>query len=175
MREDLVWVMSVAPFAANAELAFGWFVEGVPGRSDGEKITNSVAWAQDYQGGRYLPDILIGAARYFHRRANYSGAIGLVDRYLEQYKEAGDRLLILKAMCLSQRNDGQGARAVLDLVEKGYADSGLVPQVAFLRGWTYLNEQKTSEARTAFEELVARYPKDAFSEKAKRILESLKK
>ena len=51
----------------------------------------------------------------------------------------------------------------------------MLPQAMFLRGWIELNGQKTAEAKAAFSELLAKYPEDGFSKKARQILDSIKK
>ena len=175
MRTELAWIIHSAPASGEAEAAFGWFLDGFPGRNEGERTANALTWSEQYQGGQYQSDVLCGAAYRYYRQASYDQAVSYADRYLARFQENADRMKLLKAMSYSQKNDFKAAREMLDAVEKEHSDSAAVPQIVFLRGWTYLNEKEIPKARAIFEQLVKDYPDDDFSQKARKLLETIKK
>ena len=175
MRLELAWVMHLDPFSGNAENVFSWITDGFPGRNPKERVANLVKWAEGYDDGKYLPDALYNSAYFSYRGSDYDRAVTFVDRYLDTVQRNQDRLLTLKALCLAQKNDLPTALALLEKIQHDYPDSPMLPQALFLRGWIYLNDQKTEEARTAFANVVAKYPDDAFGKKARQILDSIRK
>ena len=69
-----------------------------------------------------------------------------------------------------KRDEYQAAVSRTQYVLKNFSSSGLEAEVLVLLGETYLKMNKPKEARTAFKEMLAKYPSAPFSDAAKNFL-----
>lgn len=69
-----------------------------------------------------------------------------------------------------RRDQFPAAIARAEYALRTYGGSGLEPETIVLLGETYLKMHKPSEARSAFNELLAKYPTSAFSVAARRFI-----
>lgn len=119
-----------------------------------------------------------------YRAGQYNEAVGLFDRFLEQYKgsDYADNALYWRAECYFKLEDYERAAVAFEEVVRRYPEGNKVPEALYRQGVALLKIGESagdvayrSVARQIFERIVAEYAESEQAPQARRQLETLKR
>ena len=170
LRGDLMWFVEAHPFTPEAHDVFAFLLEHAAGNTKRKKSGTVAAWAGEHEQGRYAPVVAYHLAYACYREMDYDAAAAQIQRGTAAYPQFANRFGLLNVLCLVQKGDNAKALAAADRLLKTCADADLLPEVQFLKGWLYYQQNRLSEARATLSDLAARYPASASATKAGQLL-----
>ena len=107
------------------------------------------------------------AELYKYRLDDQSRAISVFQRLLDDDEDDADRLQYEVADSYFRLNNFEQARIEFDNFLRNYPGSALAPEVQYRIAVTYALDGETDNAMTAFREVTARWPQNAYSVEAR--------
>ena len=168
----LTSVIALNPRAEDATEAFSILIDMLPGDAPAAGAGTVLDWTARHADGR-LEAVAYSAATVFYARMQYADAIAFADRYMASFTAEQDRMLLLKALCFANMGRSAPALDLLATFEARFPESELLPRALFLQGWMHIYDQQTEKAKGVLDELVRRFPEDAYAQRARQMLEGL--
>lgn len=130
---------------------------------------------EKYPATAAAPMALMTAAAHFFREGRFDRSLTAYRALLDRYPDhPGAPLAALGAAhSLEGLEDREGALEIFRKAREEYPDSSAAPEAVFNRARIHLDLGRTDSARSAFEELIIRYPWSVFSHLARERLARL--
>lgn len=172
-RPFLAQLVAHPPRDIDADAVYQLLLAGFEGVDDDARMRLAEAWAARHDGGRYAGDIAYASLRAVFNAGDYRGVYRRAEAVAAAHPGFAVRARLLSVLADGYELENARAKATLEALKAGYADSPEYPEILYMEAWLALETFREGEAKAILHRILRDHPASAAARKAAQILEAL--